>query len=170
MHNLKIPERSAWPRPTIGIYVLWRDDVCIYVGQSHNVARRLMDHETSGVVFDHYSCIEAAPSDLTALEAAYTVQLRPSMNIAADGSLRSAALRRQASGLSVVVAPSKPFDALAVDAQAVAIKALPPNVLRERTRHQKTVLYYRVGKGKRLRLPDFDAPNFWSAYAAAAAA
>lgn len=48
-------------------------------------------------------------------------------------------------------------------------KKLPDNVAREITRHKKPVFYYRVGKGKRTRLPDISDPEFAAAYAAACA-
>jgi integrase len=44
---------------------------------------------------------------------------------------------------------------------------LPLNVTRERNRHGKAVFYYRVGKGKRVRLPSFGSDEFDEAYAAA---
>jgi len=46
---------------------------------------------------------------------------------------------------------------------------LPPNVTREKNRHGKVVFYYRVGKGPRIRLPDFGTPEFDGAYKAALA-
>jgi integrase len=47
------------------------------------------------------------------------------------------------------------------------IRRLPPFVLRERTRHGKSVFYFRRGKGSRTRLPDLGAPDFEEAYQAA---
>lgn len=44
-----------------------------------------------------------------------------------------------------------------------------PHILKETTRHDKTVWYFRLGKGKRIRLPDFGAPDFQAAYDAALA-
>lgn len=44
---------------------------------------------------------------------------------------------------------------------------LPANVTREKTRHGKWVYYYRVGKGERVRLPDYGADDFEEAYQAA---
>lgn len=46
---------------------------------------------------------------------------------------------------------------------------LPLNVTRERTRHGRAVYYYRVGKGQRIRLPDYGTPEFDEAYRAAQA-
>lgn len=46
---------------------------------------------------------------------------------------------------------------------------LPPNVTRERNRHGKPVFYYRVGKGPRIRLPDYGTEAFAEAYQAALA-
>lgn len=43
---------------------------------------------------------------------------------------------------------------------------LPPNVTRERSRHKTVVYYYRVGKGPRVRLPDYGTPEFDDAYQA----
>lgn len=43
---------------------------------------------------------------------------------------------------------------------------LPPNVTRELNRHGTRVCYYRVGKGKRIRLPDYGSPEFAAAYQA----
>lgn len=44
---------------------------------------------------------------------------------------------------------------------------LPPNVTRERNRHGRPVFYYRVGKGPRIRLPDYGTDEFAEAYRAA---
>ena len=44
---------------------------------------------------------------------------------------------------------------------------LPPNVTRERNRHGTVVYYYRVGKGPRVRLPDYGTDEFTEAYQAA---
>lgn len=44
---------------------------------------------------------------------------------------------------------------------------LPPNVTRELNRHGRRVCYYRVGKGPRVRLPDYGTPEFEPAYQAA---
>lgn len=46
---------------------------------------------------------------------------------------------------------------------------LPPNVTRERNRHGTPVFYYRVGKGPRIRLPDYGTDAFSDAYRAALA-
>ena len=47
-------------------------------------------------------------------------------------------------------------------------RTLPPHVYRERTRHGRWVLYFRRGKGRRIRLPDtVDTPEFEAAYQAA---
>jgi site-specific recombinase XerC len=46
-------------------------------------------------------------------------------------------------------------------------RKLPPNVIRERTRHGKVVFYFRRHHGKRIRLPDIGDPQFESAYLAA---
>ena len=44
---------------------------------------------------------------------------------------------------------------------------LPANVTRERNRHGTAVYYFRVGKGKRIRLPDYGSEEFEEAYQAA---
>lgn len=44
---------------------------------------------------------------------------------------------------------------------------LPANVTREKTRHDKWVYYFRIGKGPRIRLPEFGAAEFEEAYQAA---
>lgn len=47
-------------------------------------------------------------------------------------------------------------------------RRLPPYVYRERTRHGRAVLYFRRGKGQRVRLPDDPtSPEFEAAYRAA---
>lgn len=47
-------------------------------------------------------------------------------------------------------------------------RRLPPYVYRERSRHGRAVLYFRRGKGKRIRLPDDPTtPEFEAAYRAA---
>jgi len=43
-------------------------------------------------------------------------------------------------------------------------RKLPLNVTRERTRHGRVAFYFRVGKGKRIRLPDITDPCFHEAY------
>lgn len=44
---------------------------------------------------------------------------------------------------------------------------LPPNVHRERNRHETVVYYFRQGKGPRTRLPAYGTPEFDAAYQAA---
>ena len=44
---------------------------------------------------------------------------------------------------------------------------LDPFVYRERTRHGKIVCYFRRGKGRRIRLPDYGSPGYAEAYQAA---
>lgn len=46
-------------------------------------------------------------------------------------------------------------------------RKLPPNVHKQKTRHDKWVFYFRVGKGKRIRLPNPNDPTFKAAYKAA---
>lgn len=46
---------------------------------------------------------------------------------------------------------------------------LPPHVTTERNRHGTRVYYFRVGKGARIRLPDYGTPEFEPAYRAALA-
>ena len=47
-------------------------------------------------------------------------------------------------------------------------RTFPPYVYRERTRHGRRVLYFRRGKGRRIRLPDdTESPEFQAAYQAA---
>lgn len=46
-------------------------------------------------------------------------------------------------------------------------RQLPQYVYRERTRHGKSVYYFRKGKARRLRLPDFGSADFEAAYHAA---
>lgn len=48
-------------------------------------------------------------------------------------------------------------------------RKLPPFVYRERTRHGRTVWYFRRGKGLRVRLPEFGSAEFDAAYARALA-
>lgn len=45
----------------------------------------------------------------------------------------------------------------------------PPHLHREVTRHGRTVWYVRVGKGPRIRIPEYGAPGFQEAYRAAVA-
>jgi integrase len=45
-------------------------------------------------------------------------------------------------------------------------RKLPLNVVRQRTQHGKIVFYYRIGQGKRTRLPDISAPEFMDVYMA----
>ena len=46
-------------------------------------------------------------------------------------------------------------------------RKLPLYVSREKTRHGKWVYYFRIGKGERLRLPDYGSPEFDAAYRSA---
>lgn len=46
---------------------------------------------------------------------------------------------------------------------------LPANVTREKNRHGTPVFYYRIGKGSRIRLPDYGSEGFEEAYQAARA-
>jgi integrase len=46
-------------------------------------------------------------------------------------------------------------------------RKLPLHVHKQKTRHGKWVFYYREGKGKRIRLPNPNAPDFKAAYRAA---
>lgn len=46
-------------------------------------------------------------------------------------------------------------------------RKLPPHVYQEMTRHKKRVYYFRMGKGERIRLPDFPSDDFDAAYKAA---
>lgn len=48
-------------------------------------------------------------------------------------------------------------------------RKLPLHVTREKTRHKKWVFYFRVGKGERIRLPEYGTPEFDPAYKAALA-
>lgn len=48
-------------------------------------------------------------------------------------------------------------------------RKLPLNVVKELTRHKRWVYYYREGKGKRVRLPDYGTDEFMPAYRAAMA-
>lgn len=52
----------------------------------------------------------------------------------------------------------------------MTIHRLRKHISTETTRHGKTVYYFRIGSGPRVRLPDeYGTPAFWSAYAAALA-
>lgn len=48
-------------------------------------------------------------------------------------------------------------------------RKLPPHVYQEMTRHKKRVYYFRMGKGERIRLPDFPSNEFDAAYKSALA-
>jgi integrase len=48
-------------------------------------------------------------------------------------------------------------------------RKLPLYVSREKTRHGKWVFYFRIGKGERIRLPEYGTPEFDPAYKAALA-
>lgn len=43
-------------------------------------------------------------------------------------------------------------------------RKLPLYCYRQKSRHGKTCYYFRRGKGLRMRLPDFDTPEFWQSY------
>ncbi len=61
------------------IYYLVQGDEVIYIGQTCNLAQRLLSH-MSNKDFDRYSFFESAPEDLDLLEAELILHFKPALN------------------------------------------------------------------------------------------
>lgn len=68
---------------SIGIYFLFLNDVCIYVGQSRRIHMRVNEHRHSKrqrKTFDSYTWINCKAEDLDALERFYIEAMQPLLN------------------------------------------------------------------------------------------
>ena len=64
-----------------GIYILSKDSVCVYVGQSLNVAKRIAMHKVLNIMeFDKQEVIECQECDLTKTENMFINELSPIFN------------------------------------------------------------------------------------------
>ena len=66
-----------------GIYVLYKDDIPVYVGKSINVKLRVMQHRMSKD-FDKWDYKSCHADDLNRLELETIYRLRPGLNVAPD--------------------------------------------------------------------------------------
>ena len=66
-----------------GIYVLYKDDIPVYVGKSTNVVSRITQHRMSKD-FDRWSCDPCHANDLNRLELETIYRTRPVLNVAPD--------------------------------------------------------------------------------------
>jgi hypothetical protein len=64
-----------------GIYFLFDDDDCIYVGQTHNFADRTVQHERNGVRWTSHTYFEAPKFFAPAIEAYYIHRIKPYFNV-----------------------------------------------------------------------------------------
>lgn len=75
----------------VGIYFLFRDDECIYVGQSRQVHTRVREHRMRGSEtnsFTTYAWVSCELDELNSLEKAYIDLLQPPLNIMLTASAR----------------------------------------------------------------------------------
>lgn len=85
--ELRVPEQAfSRPPSEAGIYFLWKDGECVYVGQSRHILSRVGEHCARGEKdFDSYSYVACEADFLDAFEAAYQLLLRPRMNLNDNG-------------------------------------------------------------------------------------
>lgn len=86
--NLLCPDLSGGRY--CGIYILSRNGVVLYVGQSVNTFGRIAKHRSLGIdgtgeSFDEVRIVWCLPEDLNTLERKYIQELKPSMNSAGLG-------------------------------------------------------------------------------------
>lgn len=82
----------------VGIYFLFRDDVCVYVGQSTDVHGRVRSHklQREGLKdFDSYALIPVDEDDLDSVETYYIRALQPEFNKCEVGGARNSRRSRQ---------------------------------------------------------------------------
>ena len=76
-----VESTSATATNITGIYILSKDGVCVYVGQSRNVAKRIAMHKVMNiVVFYKQEVIECQECDLTKMENMFINELSPILN------------------------------------------------------------------------------------------
>ena len=71
--------RKGVPSAISGIYFLFSGDRLVYIGQSVDVERRVINH-AEALTFDSYGLIECPPEHLDELEAAYILRFKPPEN------------------------------------------------------------------------------------------
>ncbi len=78
------PEVAALPTMALdrccGVYFLFLDRRCVYVGQSTNVFSRIRDHFVSKR-FEAFAWMEVTPSKLSEVERHYIEAIQPPLNI-----------------------------------------------------------------------------------------
>lgn len=65
----------------IGIYLLTKKDIVVYVGQSINIENRVKQHSKTDKDFDDYIAIECTRNLLNETEEAYILRFNPVYNI-----------------------------------------------------------------------------------------
>jgi hypothetical protein len=84
-HSLTDLVSASHPAPdTCGVYFLIRDGVVTYVGKTTNVLARLTKHRRMGKVFDSFTFIPCAESEMTQLEGDYIMAYWPAENRAVE--------------------------------------------------------------------------------------
>lgn len=75
---------KAMPReqPVCGVYLLFKNDEVVYVGQSRNVYLRVVKHRDRRVGdFDSYTVIPCSESEMRMVEAYYIDLFKPPLNV-----------------------------------------------------------------------------------------
>lgn len=72
------------PQPVSGVYFLFCDNECVYVGQSINAHARIMQHRAERM-FDHADILPVPNDQLLKTERYYIGLLKPKWNIALNG-------------------------------------------------------------------------------------
>jgi len=68
-------------KDTVGVYFLYKDENCVYIGQSLCVRKRVMAHfRSTAIAFDNFDFIVCEPSQLSDLEAEHIAFLAPPYN------------------------------------------------------------------------------------------
>ncbi len=81
LRNLtELIEKRKLYETSCGVYFLFEGDEIIYIGQSHNIFRRLEEHQKR-FFFSHFSYILTTEEDLIQLEVSYLNVFRPRLNL-----------------------------------------------------------------------------------------
>lgn len=102
-----------------GIYFLFKDDECVYVGKSRRVHLRVAEHMRRDFRFkdfNTYSWLACSEADASSLEAYYISLLRPRLNIVWSGIPHQRGPRKQADFTPVLV------DGIDLDAEITKAK------------------------------------------------
>lgn len=65
----------------VGVYVLFNEGVCVYVGKSKNVLSRIAAHYEKGREFTHYFVIPCTDDEIDSIEQKYITSLCPKQNL-----------------------------------------------------------------------------------------